>query len=628
MKIKIIICSFILAFIGIFIYSTQVKANINKMGDTYVTIGSNSYYPAANPNAYYDLTDTTFGGTISFAGDYIGISGNGIGKSYSEVGKSSITLPTGTYEINLTDADLTEELGEAERSMSIKISVTSSTSELLELYITEEYRDQTAPSIKCNGLEDVTLTTTVTYYKYFCRELVFEDNDELASFTISGDSSYEMEISGTSYTFSNTYPYLRDDGSYTITVVDASGNVATGYLIVDTIAPVISCGNSTIYDTDRVYFNNCVLSFSDNIGFDYYSIYEYKNTSGTLKYITRGSENTYTLNSEGVYTVNAWDLAGNNTVANITMDFTSPSWTVSSRDYPISGEKINVNLNDPNVSSYYTVNDTLCGNCNTSLYQYGWSTSSSSFNGTLLDDYYTLGNTLYLEVYAPIVTDDTGTLYYLWIFNMGSDMAGNVSTISKYSNTPYSYGTSENSNLIFRFKIKPPIFNSLFSSATLSEGIITYTFNSSNPLKTNYENGTVTYFMGQRGHTELETAFASYGVKKSFDEFFSELRQSPQGLSGDVCLYIKIESDNLPSYTLISEAITINSTDTLTINFNLENTPDEQMMSEPILLTSSNIVVKENMFKPNYLLFVSMIVISALLAVEVIIIKKHQKAHN
>lgn len=207
-------------------------------------------------------------------------------------------------------------------------------------------------------------------------------------------------------------------------------------------------------------------------------------------------------------------------------------------------------------------------------------------------------------------------------------MAGNIPTYSS-NKVPYSITSSSSDYLIYKYIITPPEFNSLFSKASLSEGRITYTFNSSNTFKTTYESGTVTYFLGQNNYTDLDETFSKFGVTVDITDFFENSLISPQGLAGDICLYIKIEIDDLATFNFQSPAITINDSETSTVRyFTIEENQVEQITKEPIALTVSNIVAEENTRKNNGFLFVSMVLIFSLLAIEVIIIRKHQKAHN
>lgn len=128
--------------------------------------------------------------------------------------------------------------------------------------------------------------------------MTFEDDEELASFTVSGDYSAGREISGTSYTY-HSYPYLFNEGSYTITVTDVEGNDATGYIIIDQTEPVVSCGSNTIYDTDFVYFKSCTLSFLNNSSIKSTYIYKYKNTGANLELVST-NVNGYTFQKKDI----------------------------------------------------------------------------------------------------------------------------------------------------------------------------------------------------------------------------------------------------------------------------------------------------------------------------------------
>ncbi len=485
--------------------------------------------------------------------------------------------------------------------------------------------DTTAPVIKCGSITLSSSSTSPSYSKS-C-SLVFTDNKALSQYEIYGDVT--DAISGTKF----TYGTLSTEGSYKIIVKDATGNTTTGYLVIDNTAPSVTCGGTVLSTSSSspTYKNaSCSLIITDNQALLGVTVSE--TLSAYEEYTSldsAGTSYTYgTLSDEGIYEILVSDKTGNGVSVYLTIDKTKPVWYTSNVSTISSGSSISFQLTEEkNQSASSGIYD-----CSSpTQYMYAWNNSTSAPSYSSFVRTFT-SNTAYnvsFTTTAPIVSEQ-GT-YYLWIYNVGKDNADNVATYSgKVPDTSMSFASSY---LRYSYTILPPTMSNIFATASISNGKITFTKATSNSIQEAYKNGTIRYFIGKPDlyDSNLSDAFDKYGVSIAASSFFTSSLVTPQGLIGEVKLYVELSGTNLATIFTKSRSINITNSGNSTITFALEletETPVEEESTKPVTLSTSNIVIKENITKSNYMIFVSMIIISSLLAIEVIVIKKHKKAHN
>ncbi len=214
-----------------------------------------------------------------------------------------------------------------------------------------------------------------------------------------------------------------------------------------------------------------------------------------------------------------------------------------------------------------------------------------------------------------------------------------ISSAGSYSISAYDYAGNMTSIAIEINDDGTVPSKAIINDAKLNNGQISFTISGNNNIQEEYKNGIAVYFVGKYGNYStdvlLEDGFKKYGVTYSpsnnmpASKFFEKgAITTPQGLIGNVELYIMLKLDDKDTNPLILKSGSINITNTGSANiiFNSSETEVASNEVKEITLSTSNIVIKENIRKPNYMLFVSMIIISSLLALEVIVIKKHKKA--
>ena len=192
------------------------------------------------------------------------------------------------------------------------------------------------------------------------------------------------------------------------------------------------------------------------------------------------------------------------------------------------------------------------------------------------------------------------------------------------------YGTGYmNFNLNFNIMIinDDSIAESI-SPGSVSSGKFKIAINSGTVLNSKYSSAsTVKYFVGKSSNysssSEIAAGMTKYGVSTTLSALKSGNIYSSLGLTGNVKLYVQIDSKYF-----VSGTITINSNGGGTVTLSQVGEENEivEELATPVVLTS-DILTSENLTnnKTNILFVFAMIIVSMLLAIEVIAIKKSKK---
>jgi len=476
--------------------------------------------------------------------------------------------------------------------------------------------DTTAPTMRLDSTSGTALTAKTNYY-YNVASKVFYFADAHSGYQKANHSytgapeSAVYDVTTTSITVSVANVKLE------ITVYDKVGNTAVFYINLDTTLPTIYCGSTNVTSAgatiNRASCNK--LTFKDNYLLGTYSI------SGTVSknnIALSGTSSEYGALSAGSYTIIVVDKAGNEVQMTIIVDMSAPVWTTSNVSTVASGESLTFTLTDSGGSNIYN------GTSPSGTYKYAWSTGStpSSWSTTFANS---TATKVSFTVAAPMVSGNT--TYYLWIYNAGKDNAGNLPTASGKA----FYNTVSKYNDYLKYQYTVSSVKAVISQAKIESGKITFSPASSSTIKTNYASGTVVYFIGKSVNyttAELDAAFNKYGITTTASNFFGSSIVTPQGLTGEVELYVKMTASGKDAIYPRSGKITIGTT-TSTKSFALtvdEPIEEVEPVVTPVVLTS-DILTSENITngKSNILLVLGMIIVSMLLAIEVIAIRKSKK---
>ncbi len=562
---------------GVF-YITSTSYTLSITGVTYtITVYDN----AGNSAKFYIVIDKT-APNISCGGTSLSTTrvykNTSCKISFSDDNFTNFSI-TGTVNTNGTATSYTIEKEGAYTIVAYDKAGNSKTG-----YITLDF---TAPVMRVGSSSGTVLTAGST--NYYTTNKTFYFSDALSGYYRTLHDYATAPQDGVFYITDTSYT-LNMEVEYTITVYDNAGNSAKFNIIIDKTAPTIKCGGTTL-SSSRVYKNAaCSLSFSDT----YFSRYT---ITGTVS--ANGTATSYTISAEGAYTITAYDIAGNSKVGYISIDKTAPVMRVGSS----SGRALNVTNSSETIINYFT------GESKTFYF-------SDAISG-------------YYRAHHDFVTAPSDALYYT-----------TDSSIILYSGYTYRITVYDNVGNSAKFMIKLSgsddniSTDAILASATLSNGKITFNKASSNNIQEIYKNGTVRYFIGKPDvyDSNLSDAFDKYGVTVSASTFFASAWTTPQGLVGQFKLYVELSGTNLTTIFAKSSAINITNSGTSTTSFALEldEPPEEKVVDPVVALSTSNIMIKDTALETNYLLFVSMIVISSLLAIEVIIIRKNKikKAHK
>ncbi len=432
-------------------------------------------------------------------------------------------------------------------------------------------------------------------FKYECNDLTIFNEDSSKRFNVKSDSTVSISEANLYYVFMNytiEYPYgtVYSGFRFKITVEDQTGKIKVDDTVYDSSSSVIKIDKKTANVSVNGNTNAVINGYNRNNQYQTFSL---------------SAGNKIEL-AEGLWNI---EVSYSDTTACYVLAIFVP--------------RLKTVYN--NVIQYIDLY-----NSNDLLLPYGTE---------IIMEYITIGTTSFSMVFYPdgcLATEGEVAVY-------GFAENPNYFTIDEAYNKGYTASLQWGMDFViegikdagyfgtYEFEIEGFYLEEELCDIVVNKSIITFDNFNYDSIKSIYNEGSVTYFIGRTSNYDnnLDLAFDNYGVKKTFDEFFYYPIVSPQGLVGEVQLYVKISKENCMSLYLKTETINLSTeSENITLNLHQGLSKNEKEEEKALMLSSSNILNHYNEIKPNYLLFVSMIFISAILALEIIIIKKHQKAHN